>query len=128
MGSYPKSTHPYSQLTQQVIGLAIKIHKQLGSGFREKYYQRAMYLELQEGKLKFNREVKVGIPYGKVNLGYHIIDFIIENKVIVELKSIKDITGVEIGQLTVYLKLTNCKVGLLLNFGKPKLEIKRVKI
>ena len=128
MVNYPQATHPHSQLTKQIIGLAIKIHKQIGPGFREKYYQRAMYLELQKTNLKFEREKKISIPYGKVMLGYHVVDFVMENKVIVELKSIKELTKVEIGQLTTYLRLTSCKVGLLLNFGQPTLEIKRVKI
>jgi len=128
MVSYSQTTHPHSRLTEQIIGLAIKVHKQIGPGFREKYYQRAIYLELQKTDLKFEREKKIRIPYGKVTLGYHIIDFIIENKVIVELKSIKELTGVEIGQLTTYLRLTYYKIGLLLNFGQPTLEIKRVKV
>ncbi|MBL7150530.1 GxxExxY protein [Candidatus Microgenomates bacterium] len=128
MIKYSQATHPHSKLTQQIIGIAIKIHKQLGPGFREKYYQRAMYLELQRTNLKFEREKKIRIPYGKITLGYHIIDFIIENKIIVELKSMKSLTDVEIGQLTTYLKLTGCEIGLLLNFGQPTLEIKRVKI
>lgn len=128
MSSYSKVAYPHSQLTEEIIGLAIKVHKRIGPGFREKYYQRAMYLELQKTNLKFEREKKIRIPYGKVTLGYHVVDFIIEGKVIVELKSIKELTSVEVGQLTSYLRLTSCKVGLLLNFGQPTLEIKRVKI
>lgn len=128
MVSYSNIDYPHSQLTQQIIGIAIRIHKQLGPGFREKYYQRAMYLELQNSKLKFNREVKIGIPYGKINLGYHILDFVVDRKVVVELKSMKELTDIEIGQLSTYLRLANCQIGLLLNFGKTKLEIKRVKI
>lgn len=128
MNSYPKINYPHSQLTNQIIGLAIKVHKQIGPGFREKYYQRAMYLELQRTDLKFEREKKVRIPYSKITLGYHMIDLIIANKVIVELKSMKNLTEVEIGQLTTYLRLTHCQVGLLLNFGQSTLEIKRVKI
>ena len=128
MANYPKTTHPHSNLTKQIIGIAIKVHKQVGPGFREKYYQRAMYLELQKTNLKFNREKKIRIPYGKITLGYHVVDFVIENKVIVELKSMKELTSIEIGQLTNYLRLTGYKVGLLLNFGQPILKIKRVKV
>ena len=87
-----------------------------------------MYLELQKTSLKFEREKKIRIPYGKIMLGYHVVDFIIEGKIIVELKSMKELTTVEVGQLTSYLRLTGCKVGLLLNFGQPTVEIKRVKI
>lgn len=128
MVSYSGKDYPHSQLTNKIIGLAIKVHKTIGPGFREKYYQRAMYLELQNSKLKFNREVKIGIPYGRVNLGFHILDFVIDNKIVLELKSMKKVTSVEIGQLTTYLRLANCKVGLLLNFGQPTLEIKRIKV
>lgn len=128
MGSYSKANYPHSELTEQIIGLAIKVHKQIGPGFREKYYQRAIYLELQKTELKFEREKRIRIPYGKVTLGYHIVDFIIDGKVILELKSIKKLTRVETGQLTTYLRLANYEVGLLLNFGQPTLEIKRVKI
>ena len=87
-----------------------------------------MYLELQKTNLKFEREKKIKIPYGEVTLGYHIVDFIVEDKVVVELKSMKNLTAVETGQLTTYLRLTGCKVGLLLNFGQLTLEIKRVKV
>jgi len=128
MTKYSESKYPLSNLTEQIIGIAIHIHKELGPGFREKYYQRALYLELQKSKMKFEREKKVSISYGKVTLGYHLLDFIVENKVIVELKSMKALTDIEVGQLSKYLRLTNCNVGLLLNFGGSKLEIKRVKI
>lgn len=128
MVNYPETNYPHSQLTQEVIGIAIKVHREIGPGFREKYYQRAMYLELQKTKLKFEREKKVRIPYGNITLGYHIIDLMVENKVVVELKSMKNLTDIEKGQLTVYLKLTGCKVGLLLDFGAAILEIKRVKV
>ena len=128
MNRYSKVDYPHSNLTEQIIGLAIKVHKQIGPGFREKYYQRAMYLELQKTNLKFERERKIRILYGKVTLGYHIVDFVVESKVIVELKSMRELTSVEIGQLSTYLRLTNCRVGLLLNFGQPTVEIKRIKV
>jgi len=128
MSKYSETSHPHSNLTKQIIGIAIEVHKQIGPEFREKYYQRAMYLDLQKSELKFAREKKIKIPYRNTVLGYHIVDFLIEDKVIVELKSMKAVTSVEVGQLTTYLKLTNIQIGLLLNFGTPTLEIKRVKI
>lgn len=128
MDKYPESTYPFSKITQQIIGIGIKIHKQIGPGFREKYYQRAMYLEFQKVQIKFDREKKISLIYDKIILGYHIIDFVVENKIVVEIKSINGLTDVEIGQLTSYLRLTKCQIGLLLNFGKPQLEIKRIKI
>jgi GxxExxY protein len=126
--NYPPKHYPHSNFTQQIIALAIKVHKALGPGFKEKFYQRALYLELRHSKLAFEREKKVTIIYNKSQLGYHIIDFDIENKVILELKSTKSLTDVDVGQLTTYLKPTNRPLGLLLNFGQPTLEIKRVKL
>lgn len=128
MDKYNPNDYPLSKLTEQIIGVAIKIHKEIGPGFREKYYQRAMYLELQRTTLKFEREKKIRISYGNVTIGYHILDFIIENKVVVELKSMKTLTDIEVGQLSTYLRLSKCTVGLLLNFGRNILEIKRVKV
>jgi GxxExxY protein len=125
---YNSKDYPLSELTNQIIGIAIKVHKTIGPGFREKYYQRAMYLELQNSKLKFECEKKVSIPYGKIILGYHVLDLVVENEVVAELKSMKALTDVEVGQLTTYLKLSKIEVGLLLNFGNNKLEIKRVKV
>lgn len=117
-----------SDLTDKIIGIAIGAHKQIGPGFREKYYQRAMYLDLQKSGLRFEREKKVALVYGKVVLGYHILDFVVGNKVVLELKSMSGLTDVEVGQLVSYLKLSKHEIGLLLNFGQTKLEIKRVKV
>ena len=128
MDKYDSANYPLSELTNKIIGIAIKVYKEIGPGFREKYYQRAMYLELQNSKIKFYCEKKVAIPYGKVVLGYHILDLVVENKVVIELKSMKALTDIEIGQLTTYLRLTKIEIGLLLNFGGNKLEIKRVKV
>lgn len=125
---YPENKYPNSELTQRIIGIAIKVHKEIGPGFREKYYQRAMYLEMQRSNLKFVREKEIKIMYGKVIIGYHVLDYIINDTLILELKSIKNITDVDIGQLTVYLRLSKINLGLILNFGQKVLEIKRVKI
>lgn len=125
---YDNQDYPHQELTKRLIGMAIKIHKKLGPGFKEKYYQRAYYLELKRQGYGFEREKKVAITYNKALLGYHIVDFIIEGKIVLEIKAIKELNEVNVGQLTVYLRLAGCKVGLLLNFGQSKLAIKRVKV
>lgn len=125
---YSEDKYPLSNLTDKIIGIAIKIHKDLGPGFKEKYYQRAFYLELKKQGYRFEREKKVSIIYNKAILGYHIVDLMVDGKVVVEIKSIKEVNEVNIGQLIIYLRLTSCEIGLLLNFGQNKLEIKRVKI
>lgn len=118
--------YPLSDLTERIIKVAIDVHKSLGPGFTEKIYQRALYLELKRANLKFSREKKITIMFKKVNLGYDTIDFDVENKVLLELKSVSEINQIHIAQLLSYLKAANRKVGLILNFAKPVLEIKRI--
>ena len=121
-------SYPYSNLTGQIIGLAIKVHKVLGSAYEEKIYQRALYLELQRSGLKFEREKEISINYGQIRIGKKKLDFIIDNKIIVELKKVDKIADVHIAQVVSYLKTLNLEIGLILNFGQSKLEIKRVKV
>lgn len=121
-------TYLHSNLTKKIIGLAIKVHNELGSGYPEKIYQRALYLELKRYIKKFEREKKIAIKYNKVIVGYQILDFIVENKVVVEFKAVNELTNIHAGQMVSYLKATNCRIGLILNFAKPKLEIKRIKL
>ena len=118
--------YKHSDLTGKIIELAIRVHKNLGSAYEEKLYQRALYLEFQQARLKFEREKEISINYGKVRIGKKKLDFIVEDKVIVELKKIDVIDKVHIAQVVSYLKTLNLNVGLILNFGKNKLEIKRV--
>ena len=120
------SIYQYSDLTGKIIELAIKVHKNLGSAYEEKIYQRALYLEFQRAKLTFEREKEMDINYGKVRIGKKKLDFIVDNKVVVEIKKVEAIDKVHIAQVVSYLKILVLNVGLILNFGKNKLEIKRV--
>ena len=121
-----KNEYQYSDLTDKIIKIAIDIHKTLGPGFVEKIYQRALYLEFKNNKLKFEREKKISVSYKGINLGYEKVDFDLEEKVIVEIKAVSEINEIHIAQLLSYLKTTHHKVGLILNFARPTLEIKRV--
>lgn len=123
---WSQEKYPHSKLTERVIGIAIQIHKKLGPGYVEKIYQRALYLELKRNGIKFQREKKVDIYYNNANLGYEKVDFDIESEIIVELKAVSEIQDIHKAQLISYLKAANRKVGLILNFAKEKLEIKRV--
>ena len=118
--------YKHSDLTSKIIELAIKVHKNLGSAYEEKLYQRALYLEFQRAKLKFEREKEINVNYGNVTIGKKKLDFIVDDKVVVELKKVEAIDKVHIAQVVSYLKTLNLNVGLILNFGKSKLEIKRV--
>lgn len=120
--------YPYSSLTSKIIGLAIKIHKELGSAYEEKIYQRALYLEFQRAGLKFEREKELSVNYGKVRIGKKKLDFVVDGKIVVEIKKVEQIDNVHIAQVASYLKTLGLEIGLVLNFGKSKLEIKRVKV
>ena len=118
--------YPESELTDQIIGAAVGVHKELKPGFVEKIYQRALYLELKNVGLDVDREKKISVSYKKANLGYGQVDFIVNGKVVVEVKSVAEIKPIHKAQLLSYLKSAEKKVGLILNFGAPVLQIKRV--
>lgn len=121
-----ENSYLYSDLTDKIIKIAINVHKALELGFVEKIYQRALYQEFKSNKFKFNREKRITIMFKNVNLGYDTVDFEIEGKVLVETKAVSEINQIHMAQLLSYLKAANKKVGLILNFAKPVLEIKRV--
>lgn len=115
-----------NKLTERIIGIAIAIHKKLGPGLAEKIYQRIMYLELKNTDIKFERECKIIVKWGRVIVGYHLVDFKIEDTLIIEIKATGETLDLHKYQLLSYLKAANKPLGLLLNFGAPTLGIKRV--
>jgi GxxExxY protein len=119
-------SHPFENLSRKIIGAAIEVHAALGPGFMETIYEEALKLELLEHKLYFETQKEIQIEYLGVAIGTHRLDLVVENQIIVELKAVKEFTDVHYAQLRSYLKATGLKVGLLLNFAKPTLEIKRV--
>lgn len=116
----------YSDLTDKIIGAAIKVHKELGPGYPERVYQRALAEEFGNQKIPFGREEKFQVFYGSKNVGYETLDFLAYGKIAVELKAAKEIMDLHAKQVVSYLKGADLRLGLILNFGKGKLEIKRV--
>ena len=114
------------ELANKTIGIAISIHRQLGPGFAEKIYQRVLYLELKKQKIPLNREHKITVYWNKTVVGYHVIDFLIAEELLVELKATGETQDIHKSQLLSYLKAADKRLGLLLNFGSPVLGIKRV--
>ena len=116
----------YSELTGKIIGAAIKVHKELGPGHPEKIYQRALAEEFTKQKIPYTREEKFHIFYNGKKVGYETMDFVVFKKVAIELKANREIMDLHAKQVVGYLKGANLKLGLILNFGKSQLEIKRV--
>ena len=116
----------YSDLTQKIIGAAIKVHKTLGPGFPEKIYQRALSEEFNKQRIPFIREEKFRVYYENKDVGYEIMDFCAYDKIAIELKAMREIMDLHAKQMASYLKGRKLRLGLILNFGKSKLEIKRV--
>ena len=115
-----------NKLTQRVIGIAIDVHNRLGPGFVEKVYCDILAYEFKKAKLKFSREAEIKIKYENLDFGYQRVDFLIEGKIIVEIKSVSEVNKIHQAQLLSYLKTADKRVGLILNFAKSRLEIKRL--
>lgn len=114
------------ELTYGIIGAAMKVHSTLKYGFLESVYQEALEIELNKLDIPYEREVEIPVYYEGIKLDTKFrADFICYNKIIVELKAIKQLTNIEEAQLINYLKATNYKIGLLINFGEKSLKYKR---
>jgi len=118
-----------NELSKKIIGCAIEVHKQLGPGLLESAYQKCLYYELKQADLKVQIEKPMPIVYKEVKLdhGYRI-DLLVEEKVVIEIKTVEAFNDVHTAQVLTYLKLGNYKLGLLLNFDVTVLKngIKRV--
>ncbi len=118
--------YKYSELTSKIIGCAINVHKALGSGFQEVIYQRALEIEMQVAGLEFGREYEMPIFYREVQIGTRRVDFLVEEKVSVELKAVVKLEDIHLAQAINYLESYNLEVGLLINFGERSLTFKRI--
>lgn len=118
--------YKYSAITEKVIGCAMKVHSTLGNGFQEVIYQRALEIEMHKAGLEFAREKEMPIYYDDQEIGTRRVDFLVEGKVLVELKALTLLEDVHLAQALNYLEAFDLEVGLLINFGTRKLEFKRL--
>ena len=113
-------------MTGKIIGCAMKVHSALGNGFQEVIYQRALALELPKARLSFSRELAMSIYYDGVEIGFRKVDFLVENKIMVELKAINQLEDVHLAQALNYLEAYKLQTALLINFGSKSLQVKRI--
>ncbi len=121
-----KGKHQFEDLSKKIIWAALEVHRELEPGFLKNIYEEALKVDLKEHGLHFEAQKEIEIEYLGVVVGTHRLDLVVENKIIVELKALNDLADIHFAQLRSYLKATRLKVGLLLNFSKPTLQIRRV--
>ena len=115
-----------TDITYKVIGASMKVHNTLGNGFQEVIYQRCLAIELKNAGLNFEREKEQAIFYEGQNVGTRRVDFIVEEKVIIEIKAIVNLEDVHLAQAKNYVVAYDFEVGLLINFGATSLQYKKV--
>jgi len=115
-----------NNLSRQVIGCAIEVSNTLGPGYFEKVYENSLCIELEKQGIYYQPQKLVNVIYKGNLVGEYVADIIVENKLLLELKAVSAFCSEHEAQLMNYLKTTGLSVGLLLNFGKPKLGIKRM--
>ncbi len=120
---YVEPDQELDALAHAVIGAAMEVHKRLGAGLDEAVYENAMCVELNLRIIAYVRQVVVEVGYKDVVIGQKRIDLIVAGKLIVELKSVVQLSPLHSAQMRTYLKITRCRVGLLINFNTPLLKM-----
>ena len=115
-----------AELSERIIGGCIRVHRALGPGFLESIYEEALSIELVKSGLAFERQMVVAVTYDGKPVGEHRLDYLIERRVVLELKACKNIDDVHLAVARSYLKATHLPLALVVNFAKPTVEIRRV--
>jgi GxxExxY protein len=128
MGHQAMSTDKflYGELSYKIIGLAMEVHKKLGCGFLEKVYENSMMLVLRRDGISAKQQSPVKVYFDGEEVGYYIADIIVENKIILELKTVSNLIDEHRAQALNYLKATNLRLAILLNFGTKSLQYDRL--
>lgn len=116
----------HEELTGAIIGAAIAVHRELGPGFVESIYESALVIELEARGIPHTRQLVVPVSYRGVVVGTHRLDLFVEDTIVVELKAVREIADAHFAVVRSQLCASGCRHGLILNFAKPTLEVKRV--
>lgn len=120
------STIVQKELSYKLMGILFSVHSQLGNRYQEKYYQRAIAEALKENNIKYKRELRVDLKYNNKKIGNYFLDFLVENSIILEIKTVEDFKPVDFKQVLGYLTANNIELGILANFRTDKLSYKRI--
>jgi GxxExxY protein len=116
----------YKDLTGEIIEAACNVHNSLGCGLLEKVYESALAWELELRQKKVSRQKEFKVVYREKDVGIYYADLVVEDKVVVEIKSVEEITDAHRAQLLNYLRISGLRVGLIMNFAKPRLKYERL--
>jgi GxxExxY protein len=116
----------YKEMSYKIVGCAMEVHNELGYGFLEKVYENDLMFELKNKNIEAKNQIPIKVNYKGNIVGDYIADILIEDKVIIELKSVENIIDSHISQTINYLKATGLKLAIIINFGKQKLEYERI--
>ena len=119
-------TDKHGLISEKIIGCAFKVSNTLGVGFLEKVYQNSLIIELMNEGLKVEKEKPIRIFYQDKVVGEYYADIVVNEKIIIETKAVQSLNEIHQAQLLNYLKATKIQLGLLINFGTPKVQIKRM--
>lgn len=120
--------HELNALTEKVIGAAFEVSNTLGAGFLEKVYENALAIEIRKCGLDVKQQAPINVLYDGKVVGEYFADLLVSDTVIVELKAVKELSDAHAAQCLNYLKATGMPICLLLNFGKPRVEVKRYRL
>lgn len=118
----------YPELSYKIMGAIFEVHKNLGPGFLESIYEKALIDELSRRELKVENQKVINITYKNKKVGVHRLDIVVENKIVIEIKTVERFAINHKAQLTSYLKASGYRLGILVNFAKSKVEYYRVLI
>lgn len=116
----------HTELTEKIIGCALKVHNTLGPGFDKDIYHNALIVEMGAQQLNVENNYEIKVYYEAVNVGMYTLDFLVQDKVIVKVMAVEDREGKYVHQVKAHLAAAGLQVGLILNFGGTALDIKRV--
>jgi GxxExxY protein len=121
-----KQKYIHSDITAEILGAAFEVHKNIGTGFVESVYQKAMIVECGIRSIETESEIELPVFYKNAKVGSRWADLLIKKKVIVELKAVTELNDTQLAQAINYLEAFNLEVGLLINFGSKSMQYKRV--